>query len=80
MFGFSLLVGHEPLWQAILGDNYHRIVKLAVEEFIELSAYFLWLIGTIEYTYQVRAIAYRQRQPLVAKRRAARRPKSAGRF
>ena len=80
MFGFSLLVGHEPLWQAILGADYHRIVKLAVEEFIELSAYFLWLIGTIEYTYQAKAIAYRPSQPLVAKRRADRNPKSQGRF
>lgn len=80
MFGFSLAVGHEPLWQAILGENYHRIVKLAVEEFIELSAYFLWLIGTIEYAYQARAIAFRDPQPLVAKLRADRKPKSKGRF
>lgn len=80
MFAFSLLVGHEPLWQAILGENYHRIVKLAVEEFIELSAYFLWLIGTIEYTYQARAIAFRLPQPAAAKRRKGRIPKSEGRF
>jgi hypothetical protein len=80
MFGFSLPVGHEPLWQAILGENYHRIVKLAVEEFIELSAYFLWLIGTIEYTYQARAIAFREPKRVAAKRRAGRFPKSEGRF
>jgi hypothetical protein len=80
MFAFSLLVGHEPLWQAILGENYHRIVKLAVEEFIELSAYFLWIIGTIEYTYQARAIAFRVPQPLASKRRKDRFPKSEGRF
>ena len=80
MFVFSLLVGHEPLWQAILGENYHRIVKLAVEEFIELSAYSLWLIGTIEYTYQARAIAFREPQPVAAKRRATRFPRSQGRF
>lgn len=80
MFVFSLLVGHEPLWQAILGENYHRIVKLAVEEFIELSAYSLWLIGTIEYTYQARAIAFREPQPVAAKRRASRFPRSQGRF
>jgi hypothetical protein len=80
MFAFSLSVGHEPLWQAILAENYHRIVKLAVEEFIELSAYFLWLIGTIEYTYQARAIAFREPQHVAAKQRAGRLPKSEGRF
>ena len=34
IFAFVPLVGHEPLWMAIMGDHYHRIVKLAVEEFI----------------------------------------------
>lgn len=80
MFGFSLAVGHEPLWQAILSENYHRVIKLAVEEFIELSAYFLWLIGTIEYAIQARAIAFRKPVSLVAKLRADRKPKSRGRF
>jgi len=73
-FSFALLVGHEPLWMAILGDDYRRIIKLAVEEFIELSAYYLWLIGTIEYVFQVRAIALRDPQPVAVKRRA-RKPK-----
>ena len=59
-FAFVMLVGHEPLWMSILGDNYQRVVKLAVEEFIELAGYFLWLIGSIEYAYQARAIAYRE--------------------
>ena len=80
MFAFVQFVGHEPLWQAILGDDYQRIVKLAVEEFIELSGYFLWLIGTIEYTYQARAIALKEPQPAAAKRRAGRLPRSEGRF
>ena len=79
-FMFVQFVGHEPLWQAILGDQYQRIVKLAVEEFIELSAYFLWLIGTIEYGFQVRAIASREPEPAVKKRRKARLPKPKGRF
>jgi hypothetical protein len=47
-------------------------VKLAVEEFIELSAYYLWLIGTVEYVFQVRAIALRDPQPVAVKRRAHR--------
>lgn len=80
LFAFVQIVGYEPLWQAILGDDYQRIVKLAVEEFIELSGYFLWLIGTIEYTYQAKAIAYREPQPAAARRRASRLPKSEGRF
>ena len=73
LFAFVGLVGHEPLWQAILGDDYRRIVKLAVEEFIELIGYLLWLIGAIEYTYQVRSISMRDPRPLAVKRRQTRR-------
>lgn len=80
IFAFVQLVGHEPLWMAILGDDYQRVVKLAIEEFIELSGYFLWLIGTIEYTYQANAIALREPQAAAAKKRAGRLPKSEGRF
>jgi len=80
MFAFVQFVGHESLWMAILGEDYRRIVKIAVEEFIELAGYYLWLIGTIEYTYQARVIAMREPQPAVAKRRAGRHPKPEGRF
>jgi hypothetical protein len=73
MFAYSLLIGHEPLWQAIMGDSYVRVVKLAVEEFIELIAYFLWLIGTIEYAYQAKQIAGREPVAAAAKRRETRR-------
>ena len=73
LFAFVRLVGHEPLWMSILGDGYQRVVKLAVEEFIELSGYFLWLIGTIEYAYQARAIASREPQPAAQRRRRKRR-------
>lgn len=79
-FAFGLVVGHEAFWQAIMGDGYQRIVKLAVEEMIELMGYYLWLIGTIEYAFQARAIAFREPQHVVAKRRAGRQPKSEGRF
>jgi hypothetical protein len=79
-FAFGLIVGHEPFWEAIMGDDYQRIVKLAVEEMIELMGYYLWLIGTIEYSYQARAIAFREPQHVVAKRREGRKPKSEGRF
>ena len=57
----------------MLGDHYARIVKLAVEEFIELIGYFLWLIGTIEYVYQAQAIAAREPVPAAQKRREYRR-------
>jgi len=80
LFAFSLLVGHEALWMSILGDAYQRVIKLAVEEFIELIGYFLWMIGTIEYALQARAIAYRKPQPAARRRRDKRRHDSEGRF
>ena len=80
LFAFVRLVGHEPLWMSILGDAYLRVIKLAVEEFIELIGYFLWMIGTIEYAFQARAIAYRPPQPAAQRRRQKRRHDSEGRF
>jgi len=80
LFAFVRFVGHEPLWMSILGDDYRRVAKLAVEEFIELIGYFLWLIGTIEYTYQARAIAYKEPQPLAQRLRKKRRHDREGRF
>ena len=78
LFAFVQFIGHEPLWQAILGADYKRVIKLAVEEFIELIGYFLWLIGTIEYAYQARAIAYREPQPAVQRLREKRRHDQEG--
>ena len=75
LFAFVLLVGHEPLWQSILGDNYLRVTKLAIEEFMELMGYYLWMIGTIEYAFEARAIAYRKPQPAARRRRDTRRRK-----
>lgn len=48
---YAQLVGHEALWRGILGDDYIRVVKVAVEEFIELGAYILVTIGTIEFVW-----------------------------
>jgi len=56
-FVFAQLIGHEPLWQAISGEGYQRIVKVAVEEIIESMGYLLWLVGSIEYAIQSRAVA-----------------------
>jgi hypothetical protein len=49
-------------------------------ELTEFAGYALWLIGTIEYSYQSFAIAKQEPQTVVAKRRAGRHPKSDGRF
>ncbi len=80
LFAFVRLVGHEPLWMSLLGDDYRRVAKLAVEEFIELIGYFLWLIGTIEYTYQARAIAYKEPVPVAQRLREQRRRLKSGKF
>ena len=80
LFAFVQFVGHEPLWQAMLGEDYRRIVKLAVEEFIELMGYFLFLIGTIEYAYQARAIAFREPQHAVQRLREKRRHDQEGEY
>jgi hypothetical protein len=80
LFAFVRLVGHEPLWISILGDSYERVIKLAIEEFIELLGYFLWMIGTIEYAFQARAIAYREPVPAARKRRDKRRHEATGKF
>jgi len=80
LFAFAPLVGHEPLWMSILGDAYQRIIKLAIEEFIELIGYFLWMIGTIEYAFQARAIAYREPQPAARRLRDKRRQDAEGNY
>ena len=59
-FIVAQMIGHEPLWRALLGDDYQRIAKLAAEEFTELLGYCLWLIGTLEYAYEARAISLRE--------------------
>jgi len=80
LFLFVRLTSQESLWMSILGSDYQRVVKLAVEEFIELIGYLLWLIGTIEYTYQARAIAYREPQHAAQRRREKRRHEQEGQF
>lgn len=80
LFAFAPLVGHEPLWKSILGEHYLRVTKLAIEEFIELVAYFLWMVGTVDYAFQARAIAYRKPEPAARRRRDKRRHDAEGRF
>ena len=80
LFAFVQLVGNESLWMSILGDDYHRVVMHAVEEFIELLGYLFWLVGAIEYTYQARAIAYKEPQPAAQRLRQKRRHQKEGSF
>ena len=80
LFAYVRFVGHEPLWTSILDEDYRRVIKLAVEEFIELMGYFLWMIGTIEYAFQARAIAMAEPQPAARRLRAKRRHDAEGRF
>jgi len=49
VFVFSRLLGRQVLWRAIMGDNYMRLVKTAVEESTELLGYTLIFIGTLEF-------------------------------
>ncbi len=74
IFSFALLIGQDSLWRAILGENYQRVVKLAVEEFVELIGYLFLVAGSIEYVYQSRAYEAREPQPVAQKRREQRRP------
>lgn len=80
LFAFVRLVAHEPLWISILGDDYHQIVNLTVREFIELMGYFLWMVGSIEYAFQARAIAMAEPQPVARRLRQKRRHDAEGRF
>jgi len=73
LFVFARLVGREALWQAIMGEHYLPVVTLAVEEFLELLGYLVWLIGAIEYSFQVRTMLAREPQAAAVKRRRAQR-------
>jgi hypothetical protein len=80
LFAFAPIVGHEPVWQSIIGEHYLRVTKLAIEEFIELIGYFLWMIGTLDYALQARAVAFRKPKPAARRRRDKRRHDAEGRF
>ncbi|MEJ2255930.1 MAG: hypothetical protein P8X98_02835 [Woeseiaceae bacterium] len=80
LFAFAPIVGHEPVWQSIIGEHYLRVTKLAIEEFIELIGYFLWMIGTLDYALQARAVAFRKPKPAARRRRDKRRHDVEGRF
>lgn len=80
IFAVAPLIANELLWQTLVGEQYQHVASFAVEELSELLGYFLFLAGTIEYTYQAKVVAFQPPVSAVAKRRAGRQPKSAGRF
>ena len=51
---FASVIGHEPLWIALLGEQYVRLAKLATEELSELFCYWLWFTGQCEYWIECR--------------------------
>jgi multisubunit Na+/H+ antiporter MnhB subunit len=48
---YAQLMGHEPFWQSIMGDEYVRAAKIITEELIELGGYTLITIGSGEFLY-----------------------------
>jgi len=80
VFAFAPIVSQEALWQSLLGEAYQPIAIAAADEFTELIGYSLWLIGTVEYVQQARALGHQEPQTVAAKLRAGRLPKSGGRY
>lgn len=52
-FVFSRLFGRRSFWEAVMGDNYIRVVKNVVEEGTELMGYALILIVALELVWHV---------------------------
>jgi len=48
---YAQLMGHEPFWQSIMGEDYVRAAKIITEELIELGAYTLITMGSGEFLY-----------------------------
>jgi hypothetical protein len=48
---FTQLLSNEALWEMMLGDLYAGSAKLAVEEILELAAYVVITIGSLEFLY-----------------------------
>lgn len=48
---FAQITASDPLWRALLAEDYSRSAKLAYEELTELGAYLLIGIGSLEFLY-----------------------------
>ncbi|AWH52776.1 hypothetical protein C1924_06105 [Stenotrophomonas sp. ESTM1D_MKCIP4_1] len=62
---YSRLIGMTSLWSGLLGDQYIRVFKNAIEETTELLGYTFILAASVGY------VAQRVREPRVAKRAPA---------
>jgi len=48
---FAQIVATDALWRAMLGDGYLREAKLAAEELMELGAYLVITVGSLEFLH-----------------------------
>jgi len=48
---FTQIVVSSELWSAVMEDDYRQSVKVAAEELMELGAYLIILIGSVEFLY-----------------------------
>ena len=51
MLPFTQIVVGNQLWSAVMDEHYVRAAKVAAEELMELGAYLIILIGSIEFLY-----------------------------
>jgi hypothetical protein len=54
---FSRVFGMGALWHLILNEGYARLAKTTVEEGIELLTYAMWLVASLDYYLQQRAVS-----------------------
>ncbi|MCE0491746.1 hypothetical protein LU196_17075 [Pantoea sp. Mb-10] len=59
---FSRLFGMHQLWQQLMLDGYHRVVKNMAEEVTELFGYSLCLTASVRYLWHTRPARVAQRQ------------------
>ncbi|MFT4591760.1 MAG: hypothetical protein ACI80M_001080 [Gammaproteobacteria bacterium] len=48
---FTQIVASNQLWSVVMDEHYVRAAKIAAEELMELGAYLVMLIGSIEFLY-----------------------------
>lgn len=69
---FSRLYGANDLWRATMGADFMRVVARTSEEGIELMAYTVILIGTVELMRSVRRVSGGRPDPSIAAAERAR--------
>ncbi|HNP35159.1 MAG TPA: hypothetical protein PKK10_04850 [Woeseiaceae bacterium] len=72
LFSVVRVVADESLWQSLMGENYRRVVKVTVEELVELLGFLFWLAGSVEYAFQAHVLGTREPQPAAVRRRDTR--------